>query len=28
MPPRPARTAVGVDLLLGMKIELDLWAAP
>jgi len=27
-PPRPARTAVGVHLLLGMKIELDLWAAP
>jgi 2-iminobutanoate/2-iminopropanoate deaminase len=26
-PPRPARTAVGVKLLLGMKVELDLWAA-
>jgi 2-iminobutanoate/2-iminopropanoate deaminase len=27
-PPRPARTTVGVQLLLGMKVELDLWVAP
>lgn len=26
-PPRPARTAVGVNLLLGMKVEIDIWAA-
>jgi len=25
--PRPVRTTVGVDLLLGMRIEIDIWAA-
>lgn len=25
--PRPVRTAVGVQLLLGMKVEIDMWAA-